>query len=72
MFYREELTAVRDSQHAVVADLALQCDSAEIPLIVEPLWYPLEGESLDDPVVRTSRATAITGPHVSLQTSAPM
>ena len=44
VFYRAELADVAATQHALVADLAQQCDAAELPLVVEPLWYPLEGE----------------------------
>lgn len=59
VFYRSELTDICAAQHRLVDDLAQQCDEAELPLVVEPLWYPLEGESLDDPAVRTARAAAI-------------
>lgn len=59
VFYRSELADITEQQHALVADLARQCDEAELPLVVEPLWYPLGGESLDDPAVRAARDEAI-------------
>ena len=59
VFYRSELTEIAASQHDLVADLARQCDEAELPLVVEPLWYPLDGESLEDPAVRSARDEAI-------------
>lgn len=59
VFYREELADISRTQHALVRDIAAQCRTAEIPLIIEPLWYPLEGESLDDPLVRAARIEAI-------------
>jgi tagatose-1,6-bisphosphate aldolase len=59
VFHRAELADVAASQHRLVTDIARQCDEAELPLVVEPLWYPLEGESLDDPDVRAARVSAI-------------
>ncbi|WP_375000784.1 tagatose 1,6-diphosphate aldolase [Aeromicrobium sp. CTD01-1L150] len=59
VFFREELQDVSASQLALVADLVTQCDEAEVPLVVEPLWYPLEGESLDDPATRALRDEAV-------------
>ena len=59
VFYRPELADVAATQRALVSDLARQCDEAELPLVVEPLWYPLDGESLDDPEVRARRDEGI-------------
>lgn len=59
VFYRDELSDVSAGQRDLVADLAARCDEAEVPLIVEPLWYPRDDESLDDPSVRASRVDAI-------------
>lgn len=59
VFYRQEKAEVTATQHALVRDIVAQCREAEVPLVVEPLWYPLEGESLDDPAVRRLRADAI-------------
>ena len=59
VFFREEVEEVAKTQRDLVAELAAQCDAAEIPLIVEPLWYPLEGEDQADPTVRAARVDAI-------------
>jgi len=59
VFYRAELEAVVAQQRAIVADLVAQCREAELPLVVEPLWYPLEHEDAADPSVRAARAAAI-------------
>lgn len=58
VFYREELADVSATQHALVSRLAAECDDAELPLVVEPLWYPLPGEDPADPAVRTARVEA--------------
>ncbi|WP_082582209.1 tagatose 1,6-diphosphate aldolase [Aeromicrobium sp. Root236] len=59
VFYREEHTDIVATQHELVRGVVAQCREHEVPLIVEPLWYPLEGESLDDPAVRAARVEAI-------------
>ena len=59
VFYRAELEAVAAQQRAIVADLVAQCREAELPLVVEPLWYPLEHEDAADPAMRAARAGAI-------------
>jgi tagatose-1,6-bisphosphate aldolase len=59
VFYREERADIVRTQHELVSDIVAQCRAYEIPLIVEPLWYPLDGESLDDPAVRAARVEAI-------------
>ena len=59
VFYREERPDVVESQLALVRGIVEQCREHEIPLIVEPLWYPLSGESLDEPDVRAARVEAI-------------
>lgn len=61
VFYRAEREDVSATQHALVAEVARQCDRAEVPLVIEPLWYPLDGETLDDPAVRAQRVEAILG-----------
>jgi tagatose-1,6-bisphosphate aldolase len=58
VFYREELTDVAASQHALVRELAAECDDFEVPLVVEPLWYPLPDEDAADPGVRRQRFQA--------------
>ncbi len=59
VFYRAELAEVSATQLDLVRDVVAQCAAAQLPLVVEPLWYPLEGESLDDPTVRAARTEAI-------------
>jgi tagatose-1,6-bisphosphate aldolase len=61
VFYRAELAEVSAAQHALVSRLVEECAREQLPLVVEPLWYPLEGESLDDPAVRAARVDAIVG-----------
>lgn len=58
VFYREELAEVAASQHELVSRLVHECDEAELPLVVEPLWYPLEGEDPTAPAVRCARYEA--------------
>jgi tagatose-1,6-bisphosphate aldolase len=58
VFYRSELEEVTDSQHRLVESIVAECAQEQVPLIIEPLWYPLEGESLDDPAVRRARVEA--------------
>jgi len=46
-------------QHEVVAQAAADCHAVGLPLIVEPLWFPVAGESLDDPEVRERRRRSV-------------
>lgn len=59
VFYRAELGEVAERQHALVRELVERCREAELPLVVEPLWYPLEHEDVGDVAVRRARASAI-------------
>jgi len=59
VFYRSELADVSASQRELVSHIAAECAQHQVPLVVEPLWYPLDGESLDDPAVRAARVEAI-------------
>jgi tagatose-1,6-bisphosphate aldolase len=61
LFHRAERAEVSASQHRLVERLAEECQREQLPLVVEPLWYPMEGESLNDPAVRSSRVDAIIG-----------
>jgi tagatose-1,6-bisphosphate aldolase len=58
VFYREELTDIAAAQHELVRTIAAECDQHEIPLVVEPLWFALEGEDPADPAVAAARAAA--------------
>ncbi|NHA69115.1 hypothetical protein [Phycicoccus flavus] len=46
-------------QHDVVADAAARCRAAGLPLVVEPLWFPLPGEDVADPAVRERRRASV-------------
>lgn len=59
LFYRAELHAVAASQRKLVAELISSCRAAQLPLVVEPIWYPLEGEDAADAAVQRQRTTAI-------------
>ncbi len=58
VFYRSEREDVTASQHDLVRRLVADCAHHQVPLVVEPLWYPLEGETLEDPTTREARAAA--------------
>ena len=56
--YRAELD-VAQSQRDLIGELARRCHAVGLPLVVEPIWYPLEGEDVGDPGVQAARARAI-------------
>ncbi len=41
------------------AKLVADCHAVGLPCIIEPLWYPLDGEDVGDPAVQRARARAI-------------
>ena len=45
VFHRAEQADVSASQHRLVERLAEECEREQLPLVVEPLWYPMGGES---------------------------
>jgi tagatose-1,6-bisphosphate aldolase len=45
--------------HGVVAGVAQECARLQLPLIVEPLWYPLSGEDPADPEVAQRRTESV-------------
>jgi tagatose-1,6-bisphosphate aldolase len=59
VFYRSERADVTASQHELVRALADDCLRHQVPLVVEPLWYSLEGETLEDPATREARVESI-------------
>ncbi len=60
VFHRDDQDeAVRARQHAAVADAAEQCRAAQLPLVVEPLWFPADGEDTTDPAVRAVRRRSV-------------
>jgi tagatose-1,6-bisphosphate aldolase len=58
VFHRADAPAA-EQQYRIVAELAAGCRELELPLIVEPIWYPLDGEDPADPVVAAARIRAI-------------
>ena len=58
VFFRADSPAA-DQQYRIVADLVTGCREHELPLIVEPIWYPLPGEDPADPAVAASRIREI-------------
>lgn len=54
-------TEGREAQSDVqrVTQLVRDCHAVGLPCIIEPLWYPLEGEDVGEPAVRHARARAI-------------
>ena len=60
VFHREDEDAAQVAhQHEVVAQVAADCHAVGLPLIVEPLWFPVSGESMDDPSVRDRRRRSV-------------
>ncbi|GLI01591.1 beta/alpha barrel domain-containing protein [Phytohabitans aurantiacus] len=47
LFYRSELADVAAEQRKLVADLAAACHEERLPLVVEPIWYPLSPDEGD-------------------------
>ncbi len=56
-FFRPD-SSVADHQRDVVKGLVEECTSLSLPLVVEPIWYPLEGE---DPTSTAWRARRVQG-----------
>ena len=60
VFHREDGDAADvQHQHEVVAQVARDCHAVGLPLIVEPLWFPVAGESMDDPAVLERRRRSV-------------
>ncbi|MBX6356145.1 MAG: hypothetical protein IRZ05_09875, partial [Micromonosporaceae bacterium] len=57
--YRADLPEVAAEQRKLVADLVSTCRTLQMPLIVEPIWYPLPGEDPAESAVQRQRAAAI-------------
>jgi tagatose 1,6-diphosphate aldolase len=56
-FFRPD-SSVADHQRDVVKGLVEECTSLSLPLVVEPIWYPLEGE---DPTSTAWRERRVQG-----------
>ena len=51
--------ATADAQRELVADLVRQSQELSIPLVVEPIWYPLPGEDASTDEWKAARAAGI-------------
>lgn len=59
-FYRPDGDPANvEHQRQVVRDLAESCKSLSLPLIVEPIWYPLPGEDTSSEAWRAARVDGI-------------
>lgn len=59
-FYRPDGSPeVAEHQRGVVADLVQQCRDLSLPLVVEPIWYPLIGEEPDSQAWKRARVEGI-------------
>lgn len=60
VFHRSDASDTHAQEvHDVVANVASECSALGLPLIVEPLWYPVAGEDLDDPAVADRRTASV-------------
>lgn len=60
VFHRDDAPqAELEQQHAIVTQAAKDCHAVQLPLVVEPLWFPLQGDDLSDPSVRDVRRRSI-------------
>jgi tagatose-1,6-bisphosphate aldolase len=59
LFYRTELAEAAAAQRKLVAELARDCHDDDLPLVIEPIWYPLDGEDPADDAVQQRRVRAI-------------
>jgi tagatose-1,6-bisphosphate aldolase len=59
VFHRADLDEQAAQQRKLVADLVSSCRALQLPLVIEPIWYPLAGEDPADRAVARRRAEAI-------------
>src|SRR6516162_8413291 len=57
-FYRPDST-VAEHQRQVLLSLVAECAKLSLPLVVEPIWYPLEGEDPRDGAWKSRRVDGI-------------
>jgi tagatose 1,6-diphosphate aldolase len=57
-FFRPD-SSVADHQREVIRGLAEECTALSLPLVVEPIWYPLEGEDPKSDAWRERRVAGI-------------
>lgn len=59
-FYRPDGdAAVAEAQRQLVRDLVAQCADLSLPLVVEPIWYPLPGEDATTEEWKAARVRGI-------------
>ncbi|ORM71210.1 tagatose 1,6-diphosphate aldolase [Pantoea rwandensis] len=59
-FYRPDLDeSIGASQRELIQRLQAECDQAELPLVVEPIWFPVPGEDTKSPEWRAKRVQGI-------------
>lgn len=60
VFHRHDDPPERSEHlHAVVREVSRECTTLQLPLVVEPLWFPRSGESLADPRVASTRTESV-------------
>jgi tagatose-1,6-bisphosphate aldolase len=59
VIYRADRDELAARQRKLVAELVASCRAVQLPLVIEPIWYPLAGEDPADPAVARRRAGAI-------------
>jgi tagatose 1,6-diphosphate aldolase len=57
-FFRPD-SSVADHQREVIRHLVEECTALSLPLVVEPIWYPLEGEDPKSDAWRERRVSGI-------------
>jgi tagatose 1,6-diphosphate aldolase len=57
-FFRPD-SSIADHQREVVRRLVEECSALSLPLVVEPIWYPLEGEDPKSEAWRERRVEGI-------------
>lgn len=59
-FYRPDLDQdVARTQRELLARIQAECDAVSLPLVVEPIWYPVTGEDVHDPHWQQTRVEGI-------------
>jgi tagatose-1,6-bisphosphate aldolase len=59
VFYRADQEDTAAGQRKLFTDLVADCRRHDLPVVVEPLWYPVGDEDPADPAVARRRAAAI-------------
>lgn len=60
VFHREDQdAALVAQQHAVVVEAAARCHALQLPLVLEPLWFPVGEDDIRDPAVQAVRRSSV-------------